>query len=93
MQADVLFNSTNGGLNLRYGQIAQDLAAVAGPTFKRECSQLVKDNGSVPTGGIAVTGAGNLQAQFVIHGNVKTYSSAHPQESIAVSQSPYSDVL
>lgn len=56
-------NTTNTELNLSHGGVAQALSTAAGPSLQDEC----KRKAPIPVGGIAVTGGGKLQCQYVFH--------------------------
>jgi O-acetyl-ADP-ribose deacetylase (regulator of RNase III) len=62
MDADAIVNAANNDLLLG-GGVAGAIRTKGGPSIQKECDAI----GSIPVGGAAITGAGNLKARFVIH--------------------------
>ena len=62
METDAIVNAANNDLQLG-GGVAGAIRRKGGETIQRECNEI----GSIPVGGAAITGAGNLKARFVIH--------------------------
>ncbi len=60
--ADAIVNAANNDLILG-GGVAGAIRRKGGETIQRECSEI----GSIPIGGAAITGGGNLKARYVIH--------------------------
>jgi O-acetyl-ADP-ribose deacetylase (regulator of RNase III) len=60
--ADAIVNAANNDLILG-GGVAGAIRRKGGETIQRECDEI----GSIPIGGAAITGAGNLKARHVIH--------------------------
>lgn len=60
--ADAIVNAANNDLILG-GGVAGAIRRKGGETIQRECSEV----GSIPIGGAAITGGGNLKARHVIH--------------------------
>jgi O-acetyl-ADP-ribose deacetylase len=60
--ADAIVNAANNDLQLG-GGVAGAIRRKGGETIQRECDEI----GSIPVGGAAVTGGGNLRAKHVIH--------------------------
>jgi O-acetyl-ADP-ribose deacetylase (regulator of RNase III) len=60
--ADAIVNAANNDLILG-GGVAGAIRRKGGEAIQRECSAI----GSIPIGGAAITGAGNLKARYVIH--------------------------
>jgi O-acetyl-ADP-ribose deacetylase len=58
--------AANGGLS-HGGGVAADILAAAGPKFDEECREFIRTHGRIPTGGTAVTTAGQLPFKGVIH--------------------------
>ena len=56
-------NTTNTKLDLTQGAVAQTLAKAAGPSLQAECTR----KAPVSLGNIAVTRAGNLPSQYILH--------------------------
>mmetsp|Transcript_33115 Transcript_33115/g.43621 ORF Transcript_33115/g.43621 Transcript_33115/m.43621 type:complete len:150 (-) Transcript_33115:265-714(-) len=63
---DAITNAANGRL-MHGGGVAGAIARKAGRELSEQSAKYVKENGKIPTGQVAVTGAGNLQCQHVIH--------------------------
>lgn len=59
---DAIVNAANNDLQLG-GGLAGAIRRKGGPAIQQECDAI----GSIPVGGAAITGAGNLPAKFVIH--------------------------
>jgi O-acetyl-ADP-ribose deacetylase len=59
---DAIVNAANNDLILG-GGVAGAIRRKGGETIQRECGEI----GSIPIGGAAITGGGNLKARFVIH--------------------------
>jgi O-acetyl-ADP-ribose deacetylase (regulator of RNase III) len=59
---DAIVNAANNDLQLG-GGVAGAIRRKGGPTIQEECDAV----GSIPVGGAAITGAGNLRARHVIH--------------------------
>jgi putative ATPase len=49
------------------GGVAGAIVRAGGREIQDESRQWVREHGDVPTGGAAITGAGNLKARYVIH--------------------------
>lgn len=62
LAVDAIVNAANSDLLLG-GGVAGAIRAKGGPAIQQECNAI----GSIPIGGAAITGAGSLQAKFVIH--------------------------
>lgn len=62
MAVDAIVNAANNDLQLG-GGVAGAIRRKGGDTIQRECDQI----GTVPLGGAAITGGGNLKAKNVIH--------------------------
>ena len=60
--ADAIVNAANNDLILG-GGVAGAIRRKGGESIQRECSEI----GSIPIGGAAITGGGNLKARYVIH--------------------------
>ena len=63
---DAIVNAANGVL-AHGGGVAGAISRAAGPTLQEESARWVAEHGEVPTGGAAITGAGDLAARHVIH--------------------------
>ena len=62
MDVDAIVNAANNDLQLG-GGVAGAIRRKGGDSIQRECNQI----GTIPVGGAAITGGGNLKAKFVIH--------------------------
>lgn len=60
--ADAIVNAANNDLQLG-GGVAGAIRRKGGEAIQAECNEI----GSIPIGGAAITGAGNLRARHVIH--------------------------
>ena len=68
LQADALVNTTDPNLGFG-GFIAKALLKATGDTLKDECAS----KAPVPVGGVAVTGAGNMNCKRIIHAVLPNY--------------------
>ena len=62
MDVDAIVNAANNDLQLG-GGVAGAIRRKGGSVIQRECDQI----GTIPVGGAAITGGGNLKARHVIH--------------------------
>jgi O-acetyl-ADP-ribose deacetylase (regulator of RNase III) len=62
MAVDAIVNAANNDLQLG-GGVAGAIRRKGGEAIQRECNEV----GSIPLGGAAITGGGNLKAKYVIH--------------------------
>ncbi len=62
MEVDAIVNAANNDLQLG-GGVAGAIRRKGGDSIQRECNEI----GSIPIGGAAITGGGNLKARHVIH--------------------------
>ena len=62
MAVDAIVNAANTELKLGSG-VAGAIRAKGGPSIQNECNE----HGAVSLGDVAITGAGDLQAKYVIH--------------------------
>ena len=65
-RVDAIVNAANEHL-AHGGGVAGAIARRGGPEIQRQSDEWVRAHGPVRTGTAAITGAGNLQARFVIH--------------------------
>ncbi len=65
-QVDAIVNAANSQL-AHGGGVAAAIARKGGPSIQCESDEWVRQHGPVPTGGVALTGAGQLPCQAVIH--------------------------
>ena len=65
-RVDVIVNAANSQLK-HGGGVAGAIVRAGGLSIQKESDEYVAKHGPVPTGGVAVTGAGSLQAKYVIH--------------------------
>jgi len=75
--ADAIVNAANSDLRLGAG-VAGAIAARGGPQIQMECDR----QGPIAVGEAAVTGAGRLDARFVIHAASMPPGGAATQESV-----------
>jgi len=62
MDVDAIVNAANNDLQLG-GGVAGAIRRKGGPSIQQECNEI----GTIPVGGAALTGGGNLKARYVIH--------------------------
>ncbi|MGH0172955.1 UNVERIFIED_CONTAM: hypothetical protein FKN15_001086 [Acipenser sinensis] len=65
-KADAVVNAANAGLK-HYGGLAAALSMAGGPTIQTMSDEIIRRNGSVPTGEAVVTTAGRLPCKMIIH--------------------------
>ncbi|MGM0640811.1 MAG: macro domain-containing protein [Thermotogota bacterium] len=65
-KVDVIVNAANSTLS-HGGGVAGVISKKAGPEFQKESNEYVQKYGKVKTGDVAVTSAGNLPCDYVIH--------------------------
>ncbi len=63
---DAIVNAANSRLALGSG-VAGAIRQHGGQAIQEECNRWVREHGTVPTGQVAVTGAGSLSCKVVIH--------------------------
>ena len=68
LQVDALVNTTDQNLGFG-GFVAKALLKAAGGALKDECAS----KAPVPVGGVAVTGAGNMNCKHIIHAVLPNY--------------------
>lgn len=65
-RVDAIVNAANEYL-AHGGGVAGAISRRGGPVIQTESDRWVREHGPVPTGGVAVTSAGNLPCKLVIH--------------------------
>ncbi|RME00303.1 MAG: macro domain-containing protein [Deltaproteobacteria bacterium] len=65
-EVDAIVNAANSHL-AHGGGVAGAIVRKGGKTIQEESDAYVREHGPVPTGKVAVTGAGNLPSSYVIH--------------------------
>lgn len=63
---DAIVNAANSSL-MGGGGVDGAIHLAGGPAILEECTQIVSQQGRLPTGQAVITGGGNLKARFVIH--------------------------
>jgi len=66
LEVDAIVNAANSYLQ-HGGGVAGAISRAGGVRIQKESDEYVKINGPVPPGGVAVTGAGDLKAKYIIH--------------------------
>lgn len=66
LDTDAIVNAANERL-AHGGGVAGAISRAGGPVIQQESNRWVREHGRVPTGGAAITSAGELQAKYVIH--------------------------
>ena len=65
-EVDAIVNAANSHLS-HGGGVAGAIARRGGEQIRAESRKWIEEHGIVPAGSVAVTGAGNLSAKYVIH--------------------------
>jgi len=76
---DAIVNAANEHL-AHGGGVAGVIARKGGPEIQRESDAWVREHGPVPTGGVAITGAGQLPCRAVIHAVGPIWHGGHEDE-------------
>ncbi len=79
-QVDAIVNAANPYLK-HGGGVAAAIVRKGGETIQRESDEWVRQHGMVPTGQVAITGAGNLPAKAVIHAVGPVWSEHTPERA------------
>jgi len=61
-----IVNAANPGL-MGGGGVDGAIHHAGGPAIRKECQQIVANQGRLPTGQAVISGGGNLKAKYVIH--------------------------
>jgi len=80
--ADAIVNAANGQL-AHGGGVAGAIVRRGGRSIQDESDQWVRQHGNVPTGGAAITGAGQLPARYVIHAVGPVWGSGDEEAKLA----------
>ncbi len=81
LERDAIVNAANSYLK-HGGGVAAAIVRKGGVEIQQESDEYVKKHGPVPTGGVAVTGAGRLKAKYIIHAVGPVYGR-DPEEKLA----------
>ncbi|NJN99888.1 MAG: macro domain-containing protein [Anaerolineales bacterium] len=79
---EAIVNAANEGLQ-HGGGVAGAIRRQGGETIQRESDAWVKQHGPVTTGSAAITGAGNLAANYVIHAVGPVWGSGNDEHKLA----------
>jgi O-acetyl-ADP-ribose deacetylase (regulator of RNase III) len=66
LEVDVIVNAANAGL-MGGGGVDGAIHRAGGPSIMDECDRIRAERGGCPTGEVAFTGAGRLEAKYVAH--------------------------
>lgn len=80
-QVDAIVNAANETLR-HGGGVAAAIVRAGGPSIQAESDAWVAEHGPVPQGGAAVTGAGSLEARWVIHVVGPRYAKGQDNEGL-----------
>ncbi|GBC99849.1 O-acetyl-ADP-ribose deacetylase [bacterium HR17] len=80
---DAIVNAANSYLK-HGGGVAAAIVRKGGLSIQQESDEWVRQHGPVPTGQVAVTGAGNLPARVVIHAVGPVWGEHPPEEADAL---------
>ncbi|MCS7265512.1 MAG: macro domain-containing protein [Armatimonadetes bacterium] len=79
-QVDAIVNAANSQLK-HGGGVAAVIVRKGGEIIQRESDEWVRKHGSVPTGQVAITSAGDLPAKAVIHAVGPIWGEHSPEEA------------
>jgi len=65
-KTDAIVNAANSSL-MGGGGVDGAIHRAGGPAILKECNEIIRKIGRLPTGKAVITGGGNLPAKFVIH--------------------------
>uniref|UniRef100_A0A7C4FEH0 ADP-ribose-binding protein n=1 Tax=Thermofilum pendens TaxID=2269 RepID=A0A7C4FEH0_THEPE len=82
LSADAIVNAANSWLK-HGGGVALAIVRKGGEEIQRESDEYVRRYGPVPTGQVAVTGAGRLKAKYVIHAVGPRFGEPEGDEKLA----------
>ncbi len=82
-EVDAIVNAANSYLK-HGGGVAGAIVRAGGHVIQRESDEYVKQYGPVPTGHVAVTGAGHLKAQYVIHAVGPRWGEGNEDEKLSL---------
>src|SRR5579875_389176 len=82
LSADIIVNAANRWLK-HGGGVALAIVNRGGKIIQDESDEYVARNGPIPTGGVAVTGAGRIKAKFVIHAVGPVYGEPSHEAKLA----------
>ncbi|MEZ0346599.1 MAG: ADP-ribose-binding protein [Infirmifilum sp.] len=82
LEVDVIVNAANSYLK-HGGGVALAIVRKGGDQIQRESDEYVSRYGPVPTGEVAVTGAGRLKARYVIHAVGPRYGDPDGDKKLA----------
>ncbi len=91
-RVDAIVNPANNAL-LHGGGVAAAIAKAGGSKIDQESQKWVEENGPVPTGGIAVTGGGNLKVKWVIHAVGPIWRGGDSDEDQLLSQAIFNSLV
>ena len=80
--ADAIVNAANEHLQ-HGGGVAGAISRRGGESVQAESSRWVREQGKVPTGSAAITGAGRLHAKYVIHAVGPIWGSGDEERKLA----------
>jgi O-acetyl-ADP-ribose deacetylase len=92
LQVDVIVNAANSSL-MGGGGVDGAIHRAGGPSILEECREIVRKQGSLPPGQAVITGAGLLQARYVIHTVGPIWLRVGPQEAVELLTSCYRNSL
>ncbi len=84
-RADAIVNAANSGLQ-HGGGVAGAIARAGGPVIQEASERWIREHGSVPTGQVAITEAGDLPCRFVIHAVGPVWEDGNDQEDLLLRQ-------
>ena len=81
LKVDAIINAANESL-VHAGGVARAISKAGGKSIQQQSNEWVKKNGPVRTGSAAVTGAGDMDAKYIIHAVGPVMGSGEEDEKL-----------
>jgi O-acetyl-ADP-ribose deacetylase (regulator of RNase III) len=91
-QVDAIVNAANSRLQ-HGGGVADAIATAGGPAIQEASDRWIDEHGSVPAGQVAITTAGDLPCQYVIHAVGPVWHGGGEQEDELLRQAVWNSLI